>query len=113
MAGSSDSKVIEITDDNFEGAVLGSDRPFLLDLSAEWCGPCKALGPVVEELATKYDGKAYVGTIDIDANPTVPTRYQVRSIPTLLMFKGGGVVGQLIGAHSRDRIAGLIDQSLD
>lgn len=114
MAGDlENSKVVKVTDDNFETTVLQSDRPFLLDMSAEWCGPCKAIGPVIEELANAYDGKAYLGTIDIDANPSVPTNYQVRSIPTLLMFKDGGVVGQLIGAHGREKIAGLIDQALE
>lgn len=112
MAGTAGSKVLEVTDANFDATVLGSDRPFLLDLSAEWCGPCKAIAPVIEELAEAYDGKAYIGTLDIDNSPSVPTRYQVRSVPTLIVFKGGGVVGQLIGAHARDRIAGLIDQAL-
>lgn len=104
--------VLEVTDANFDQVVLGADRPFLLDLSAEWCGPCKAIAPIVADLASEYEGKAYVGTLDIDANPNVPTRYQVRSVPTLFVFKGGEVVGQLIGAHSRDRIADLIDRAL-
>jgi len=113
MAGSHDGKVIQITDDNFDSTVLQSKRPFLLDLTAEWCGPCKAIAPVIEALASEYDGQAYVGAINIDDNPGVPTRYQVRSIPTLIMFKGGDVVGQLMGALPKDRIASLIDQALD
>ncbi|MCC6750755.1 MAG: thiol reductase thioredoxin [Deltaproteobacteria bacterium] len=106
MAGG--RNVIEITDGNFQKEVLESSTPFLLNLSAEWCGPCKAIHSLVEELATEYTGKLRVGTVDIDHNPQVPTRYQVRSIPTLLLFKGGQVLGQLIGAHPRARIVDLL-----
>jgi thioredoxin 1 len=112
MADTEGTKILQVTDANFEATVAGADRPFLLDLTATWCGPCQAIAPVLAELATEYDGKAYIGKLDIDENPTIPTRYQVRSVPTLLIFKGGQVKGQLIGAHSRDRIAGLIDEAL-
>lgn len=112
MAGGPNSKVMTITDGNFEKEVLESGQPFLLDLSAEWCGPCKAIAPIVEELATEFDGKVRIGTVDIDDNPQVPTRYQVRSVPTLLMFADGQVVGQLIGAHPRPRIVDLIQKAL-
>jgi len=104
--------VIDVTDDNFETEVLKSAEPFLLDLSAEWCGPCKAIAPVVEELAASYSGKVRFGTVDIDKNPQIPTRYQVRSVPTLIMFDKGDVVGQLIGAHPRQRIVDLIHKAL-
>ncbi len=104
--------VIDINDNNFEAEVLASDQPFLLDLSAEWCGPCKAIHPIVHELAGEYDGKVRFGEVDIDQNPQIPMRYQVRSIPTLIMFSGGDVVGQLIGAHPRKRIIDLVRRAL-
>ena len=108
----SGSNMITITDDNFDEQVLKAVTPFLLDLSAEWCGPCKAIAPLIEELAREYAGKVGFGTVDIDQNPKIPTQYQVRSIPTLLMFKGGTVVGQLTGAHPRPRIVDLIQKAL-
>lgn len=112
MSRAADSKVIEITDANFQKEVLESAQPFLLDLSAEWCGPCRALAPTIADLASQYDGKARFGTIDIDANPGVPARYQVRSIPTMIMFQGGDVVGQLIGAHPKPRVEELVKKAL-
>jgi len=108
----SGSNMITITDANFDEQVLKAATPFLLDLSAEWCGPCKAIAPLIEELAREYVGKVGFGTVDIDQNPKIPTQYQVRSIPTLLMFKGGNVVGQLTGAHPRPRIVDLIQKAL-
>lgn len=106
------AKLLEITDDMFDEKVLKNSIPFLLDLSAEWCNPCKAIAPLIEELAGEYAGKIDFGTTDIDKNPKIPTRYQVRSIPTLLLFKGGEVVGQLTGAHPRARIVDLLDKAL-
>ncbi|MCA9669260.1 MAG: thioredoxin [Myxococcales bacterium] len=104
--------VIHITDANFDNQVLKSSQPFLLDLSAEWCQPCKALAPVIEELATEYTGKVRFGNLDVDHNPRVPNQFQVRSMPTLLLFSGGNVIGQLIGAHPRQRIVDLIAKGL-
>jgi thioredoxin 1 len=109
MAG---TNLIEVTDATFQQQVLESSKPFLLDLSAEWCGPCKAIAPVIEELAAQYSGQVGFGTVDIDQNPQIPTQYQVRSIPTLLMFNGGTVVGQLTGAHPKARIEDLIKKAL-
>ncbi len=106
------AKLKEITDDAFEENVIKASTPFLLDLSADWCQPCKAIAPVVEELATEYAGKIAFGTMDIDKNPTVPTQFQVRSIPTLLLFSQGKVVGQLTGAHPRARIGDLLNTAL-
>lgn len=106
------SKVVDITDENFEKEVLRSSEPFLLDLSAGWCGPCKAVEPIVHQLAAEYDGKVRFGQVDIDKSPQIPMRYQVRSVPTLIMFQNGDVVGQLIGAHPRQRIVDLIKKGL-
>jgi thioredoxin 1 len=91
------AKAIEITDSNFE-EVIKSDQPVLVDFWAEWCGPCKMIGPIVEELAGEYEGKATIGKLDVDANQDVPSKFGIRSIPTLLIFKGGEVVDKVVGA---------------
>jgi thioredoxin 1 len=92
------TKPIEITDANFEQEVLKSDKPVLVDFWAVWCGPCKMIAPVVEELAREYDGKLKVGKLDVDHNPQVSMQLGIRSIPTLMVFKNGKVVEQIIGA---------------
>lgn len=91
-------KTIELTDANFDLEVLKSDKPVLIDFWAVWCGPCKMIAPVVEELANEYDGKLKVGKLDVDNNPEVSMKFGIRSIPTLMVFKGGKVVEQIIGA---------------
>jgi thioredoxin 1 len=91
-------KPIEITDANFDQEVLKSDKPVLIDFWAVWCGPCKMVAPVVEEIASEYDGKLKVGKIDVDSNPEISMKFGIRSIPTLMVFKGGKVVEQIIGA---------------
>ena len=94
---------IEITDSNFELEVLKSDKPVLIDFWAVWCGPCKHIAPVVEEIAKDYAGKLKVGKVDVDMNPEISMKFGVRSIPTLMVFKGGKVVEQVIGAvHKRN-----------
>ena len=102
------SKPIEITDSNFE-EVLNSDKPVLVDFWAEWCGPCKMIGPVVEELANDYDGKAVIAKVDVDSNPTVTAKYGIRSIPTLLIFKEGEIVDKQIGAVAKKALSDKID----
>jgi len=91
-------KPIEITDANFDQEVLKSDKPVLIDFWAVWCGPCKMVAPVVEEIANEYNGKLKVGKLDVDSNPEVSMKFGIRSIPTLMVFKGGKVVEQIIGA---------------
>ncbi|MFD2035593.1 thioredoxin [Belliella marina] len=105
------AKAIEITDSNFE-EIMKSDQPILVDFWAEWCGPCKMIGPVVEELAGDYDGKAVVGKVDVDANPAVAAQFGIRSIPTLLFFKGGQVVDKQVGAAPKSILAQKLDAQL-
>jgi thioredoxin 1 len=93
-----------ITDDNFQDEVLNSDLPVLIDFWAIWCGPCKMVAPIVEELATEYDGKAKIGKLDVDSNQQTSIKYGVRSIPTLLIFKGGELVETIIGAVPKAKI---------
>ena len=104
--------ILEVTDANFQNEVLGSKTPILVDFWAAWCAPCRAIAPHVEALAKDYDGKLRVGKCDIDSNPNFPTQYDIRSIPTLLVFKEGKVVGQVVGAVPRARIEDLIKKAL-
>ncbi len=91
-------KLVEITDANFQEEVLNSSQPVLVDFWAVWCGPCKMIAPVVEEIAKEYDGKLKVGKMDVDSNPDTSVKFGIRSIPTLMIFKGGRVVEQIVGA---------------
>ncbi len=91
-------KPLSVDDANFQAEVLSSDKPVLVDFWAIWCGPCKMIAPIVEELAGEYDGKLKVAKMDVDANPRTAMQYGIRSIPTLLIFKGGQVVEQIVGA---------------
>jgi thioredoxin 1 len=98
------SKPIEITDSTFQKEVLESNVPVLVDFWAAWCGPCKMIAPVVEEIAKEYDGKLKVGKVDVDANQQYAAKFGIRSIPTLLIFKDGKVVDQIIGAVPKPMI---------
>ncbi|MCK5572220.1 MAG: thioredoxin [Bacteroidetes bacterium] len=91
-------KPIELNDTNFQNEVLDSEKPVLVDFWAVWCGPCRMVAPVVEEIAKEYNGKLKVGKLDVDNNPEVSMKFGIRSIPTLMVFKGGQVVEQIIGA---------------
>ena len=103
---------IEITDANFQQEVINSEVPVLIDFWAIWCGPCKMIAPFVEEIAKDYDGKIKVGKLDVDSNPQVSMNYGIRSIPTLLIFKGGKVVDQIIGAVPKNMITSKLEMQL-
>jgi thioredoxin 1 len=105
-------KIQLVGDQNFPSDVLQSDLPVLVDFWAPWCAPCRAIAPSIEALAGQYDGRVRFAKHNIDDDPATPTRYEIRSIPTLLMFKGGQVVGQIIGAQSKDKIEALIKKAL-
>ena len=105
-------KVVTITDAEFESSVLQSDKPVILDFWAEWCQPCKMLSPTVEAIAGEYEEKIKVGKLNVDDNPNVATKYGIRGIPTLLFFKGGEVVQQMVGVKSKAEIKKVIDKNL-
>ena len=108
----SSGKVVVITDTEFDSTVLQSDKPVVLDFWAEWCQPCKMLSPTVEEIAGEYEDTIIVGKLNVDDNPSTATKYGIRGIPTLLFFKGGKVVQQLVGVKSKAEIKKVIDEDL-
>ena len=103
---------IKVSDASFEDDVLNSDGPVVVDFWAEWCGPCKMIGPSLEELAKEYEGKIKVAKINIDDNPSTPSKYGVRGIPTLMIFNGGEVKATQVGANPKGRIAEWIDAAI-
>ncbi len=105
-------QIVHVTDDSFENEVLQSDEPVLVDYWAEWCGPCKMIGPVLEEVAGKYSGKVKIAKLNIDDNPNTPPRYGIRGIPTLMLFKNGEVEATKVGAVSLSQLTAFIDSNI-
>jgi thioredoxin 1 len=101
-----------ISDASFEADVLKSDRPVLVDYWAEWCGPCKMIAPILDEIAEEYDGKLRVAKLNIDENPATPPKYGIRGIPTLMLFKDGDVEATKVGALSKSQLTAFLDQHL-
>jgi len=104
--------ILTLTTGNFESEVKKTDSPILVDFWAEWCGPCRMVAPILEQIATDYQGKARVGKVNVDEHSSLAARYGVQSIPTLLLFKQGKVVEQYIGATTKDNLSKLIDKHL-
>ena len=100
---------LEITDSNFEEKVLNSDKPVLVDFWAAWCGPCRMVGPIIDELSEEYEGKAVVGKVDIDSNQQYAAQFGVRNIPTVLVFKNGELVDRKVGVSSKNDYAQALD----
>lgn len=107
------SRTITLNDENFENEVLNSETPVLVDFWAEWCGPCRALAPVIEEIAEEYGENLKVGKINVDENPGTPSAFEIRSIPTLIIFKDGAVVDRVVGALPKNNITELIDSAVE
>ena len=105
-------KVVNVTDDSFESEVKQSQVPVLVDFWASWCAPCKAISPMIDELAGEFDGQVKVCKVNVDENPAIPGQFGVRGIPTLILFKDGEVVDQLVGAVPKNQLEGLLKKAL-
>jgi thioredoxin 1 len=103
---------LEFTDANFDELVLKSDKPVLVDFWAEWCGPCRMVGPIVEELAKDYEGKAVIGKVNVDENSEISGKFGIRNIPTLLVFKNGEIVDKQVGVAPKNALASKLDAQL-
>ena len=105
-------EIAHIGDDSFEQEVIAAPLPVLVDFWAPWCGPCKSIAPLLEEIAQEYDGKLKVVKINVDDNPSVPSRYSVRGIPNLMIFKDGNLAGQIVGAAPKNKLVTEIDKAI-
>jgi thioredoxin 1 len=105
-------QIVHTSDANFQNDVLGSDVPVLVDYWAEWCGPCKMIAPILDEIAGDYQGKLKIAKVNVDENQQVTQKYGIRSIPTLMIFKGGSVQAQKVGAMSKSQLAAFIETNL-
>lgn len=103
---------LEFTDDNFQNEVLDANQPVLVDFWAEWCGPCRMLAPVIDELATEFDGKAKIGKVDIDANRDAAVNYGIQSIPSVIIFKNGEVVNKFVGISPKEELASALEAAM-
>jgi thioredoxin 1 len=106
------SSLLHVNDKNFTDEVLNADLPVLVDFWATWCGPCRIIGPMVEELANEFTGKVKMAKLNVDENPATPSQYGVRGIPTLILFKGGKVHDQIVGAVPKARLKAMIEKAL-
>jgi len=105
-------KIVYVTDESFDTEILQSEAPVLVDYWADWCGPCKMIAPILDEIATEYDGKLKVAKLNIDENPVTPPKFGIRGIPTLMIFKGGNVEATKVGAVSKSQLTAFIDSNL-
>ena len=103
-------RIISVTDGTFEDSVIKSEKPVLIDYWAEWCGPCKMIAPVLEELAAEYEGKLKVCKVDVDANPDIPDKFSIRGIPTLIIFKDGNAEATKVGALSKTQLTEFVQE---
>ena len=103
---------LELTDANFEELVIKSDKPAIVDLWAEWCGPCRMVGPLVEEMSHEYEGRAVIGKIDVDSNPGISAKYGIRNIPTILFFKNGEIADKQVGAVPKSVLVAKLEKLL-
>jgi thioredoxin 1 len=101
-------KALSLTDGDFDSTIQGAALPVLVDFWAEWCAPCRRLSPIVDEVAAEFEGKLMVGKVNVDENPVTPGRFNVRGIPTLILFKGGKVVDQVVGLISKDELKAMV-----
>jgi len=108
----SESNLLHVNDKSFSSDVLQSELPVLVDFWATWCQPCKSIGPVVDELAKEYAGRVKIAKLNVDENPATPSQYSVRGIPTLILFKGGKVLEQIVGAVPKTRLVAMIEKAL-